>query len=118
MSYARASQANDSKSEALREQIRAAGLGCEIPGRELPSIELARASVAQLRDISRPEIRDAAKGLTEADALGLARALLTALGRSDHPDIDDNPIFGLYQVALDYRCSADGYRALFDQSRK
>ncbi len=112
MSFARTNESN-AKRDALYEQIEAAGLG-----RDLPAIETARASVAQLRKISRPEVRDAARGLTEADALGLARALLTALGKGDHPDIDDNPIFGLYQVALDYRCSADGYRALFDQQRR
>ncbi len=69
-----------------------------------------------------------AAGLGEPDATGLprpefledmaprelAQMLLAALGRGDHGDRDRNPIYALYQVALDYRTAAEGYRALVD----
>lgn len=47
------------------------------------------------------------------DPAQYARMLLEALGRADHPDATSNPIYALYQVAVDYRCSAEGYRTLY-----
>ena len=35
------------------------------------------------------------------------------LGRADHPDAQTNPLSALYQVAVDFRCSAQGYRDLY-----
>jgi len=46
------------------------------------------------------------------DPRQLAQLLLAALGRGDHGDRDTNPVYALYQVALDYRTAAEGYRAL------
>ncbi len=48
-----------------------------------------------------------------SDPADYARVLLEALGRADHPDAAGNPIYALYQVAVDYRCSAEGYRTLY-----
>jgi hypothetical protein len=42
-----------------------------------------------------------------------AREFLEALGRGDHPDAHDDPVYALYQVAVDFRCTAYGYRALY-----
>lgn len=42
-----------------------------------------------------------------------ARAYLDALGRAEHPDAATNPIYALYQVAVDYCCTAHGYRELY-----
>ena len=42
-----------------------------------------------------------------------ARDLLERLGRADHPDAERDPIYALYQVAVDLRCSAHGYRELY-----
>ncbi|MDJ0523263.1 MAG: hypothetical protein QNJ90_14430 [Planctomycetota bacterium] len=46
-------------------------------------------------------------------AEGRAREMLDRLGRADHPDAETDPIHALYQVAVDYRCSAHGYRELY-----
>ena len=54
--------------------------------------------------------------LTHIDPRVLAQLFLAALGRDDHPDSQSNPIYALYQVAVDYRCSADAYRALADMA--
>jgi len=48
-----------------------------------------------------------------ASAESRARAMLERLGRADHPDAEQDPIHALYQVAVDYRCSAYGYRELY-----
>lgn len=53
----------------------------------------------------------------QADPAGFARELLGMLGRLDHPEAQDNPIYALYQVAVDHRCSATGYRTLCDALR-
>jgi hypothetical protein len=50
---------------------------------------------------------------TAAEADERARAFLEALGHADHPDAVGNPIYALYQVAVDYRCTAHGYRTLY-----
>ncbi len=42
-----------------------------------------------------------------------ARDLLEKLGRGDHPDAERDPVHALYQVAVDLRCSAEGYRELY-----
>ncbi len=42
-----------------------------------------------------------------------ARDFLERLGRSEHPDAERDPISALYQVAVDFRCSAHGYRELY-----
>ena len=47
-----------------------------------------------------------------------ARELLELLGRGDHPDAEGDPIHALYQVAIDYRCSAHGYRELYLHHRR
>jgi hypothetical protein len=39
--------------------------------------------------------------------------MLEKLGRGDHPDAEQDPIYALYQVAVDCRCSAHGYRELY-----
>ena len=44
----------------------------------------------------------------------LAQLFLAALGRGDHPDSETNPVYALYQVALDYRCSAETRQSLAD----
>lgn len=54
--------------------------------------------------------------LDKMDPHALAQLLLAALGRGDHGDRDKNPIYALYQVALDYRCAAEGYRTLVDDA--
>lgn len=76
---------------AALDQLRAAGLGepCE-------------------RGLPRPTFLD------EMDPRELARLLLAALGRGDHGDRDKNPIYAIYQVALDFRTAAEGYRSLAD----
>ena len=50
---------------------------------------------------------------TAEEADDRARDFLEALGHGDHPDADTNPIYALYQVAVDYRCTAKGYRSLY-----
>lgn len=62
---------------------------------------------------ARSELASQAK----ADPTGFAQQLLRMLGRSDHPEAADNPIYALYQVAVDHRCSATGYRTLCDALR-
>jgi hypothetical protein len=47
------------------------------------------------------------------EAAERARAFLEMLGRSDHPDAGRDPLHALYQVAVDFRCSAHGYRDLY-----
>lgn len=42
---------------------------------------------------------------------------LELLGRSDHPDAETDPVYALYQVAIDYQCSAHGYRELYLRKR-
>lgn len=42
-----------------------------------------------------------------------ALELLAKLGRADHPDAQADPIYALYQVAVDFQCSAHGYRELY-----
>lgn len=48
-----------------------------------------------------------------AEAEEHAREFLEALGHADHPDAESNPIYALFQVAVDYRCTAKGYRSLY-----
>ncbi len=51
----------------------------------------------------------------EAHALALedrARMFLESLGHTDHPLAAEDPIYALYQVAVDYRCMAQGYEGL------
>ena len=55
--------------------------------------------------------RDASQ-MAREDPHAFALRLLALLGREDHPDAASNPIYALYQVAVDYRCSARGYRDL------
>ena len=54
---------------------------------------------------------EAPASAAEADAR--AREFLEALGHGDHPDAAENPIYALFQVAVDYRCTAKGYRSLY-----
>ena len=42
-----------------------------------------------------------------------ARDFLERLGRADHPDAERDPLNALFQIAVDYRCSAHGYRELY-----
>lgn len=60
-----------------------------------------------------PETLRAARGDPRVDLDARARLYLQMLGRADHPDAHDDPIGALYQVAVDLRCTADGYRALY-----
>jgi hypothetical protein len=50
---------------------------------------------------------------TTEEAEERARGFLEAIGHADHPDAEKNPIYALYQVAVDYRCTAHGYRSLY-----
>ena len=73
-------------------------------GAAIPVAPLDRRAFSQKdRDVSQ---------LAGEDPHHFARQLLDLLGRGDHPDAETNPIYALYQVAVDYRCSANGYRAL------
>jgi hypothetical protein len=47
-----------------------------------------------------------------------ARAFLALLGRADHPHAQEDPLHALYQVAVDYRCTAQGYRDLYLYQRR
>ncbi|MDA1194461.1 MAG: hypothetical protein O2894_04690, partial [Planctomycetota bacterium] len=51
------------------------------------------------------------------DEQARARAFLRLLGRTEHPDTDADPVYALYQVALDFQCSAYGYRDLYLRKR-
>ena len=42
---------------------------------------------------------------------------LEMLGKSDHPDAERDPVYALYQVAVDFQCSAHGYRELYLRKR-
>ena len=42
---------------------------------------------------------------------------LEMLGKSDHPDAERDPVYALYQVAVDFQCSAHGYRELYLRRR-
>lgn len=46
-----------------------------------------------------------------------AMEFLEMLGRSDHPDAEKDPVYALYQVAVDFQCSAHGYRELYLRKR-
>ena len=62
---------------------------------------------------ARPAPHRAPASPTWGDADERARHYLRLLGREDHPDAEDNPVYALYQVAVDLKCTADGYRALY-----
>ena len=42
-----------------------------------------------------------------------ARMFLESLGHIDHPLAAEDPLYALFQVAVDYRCMAQGYEGLF-----
>lgn len=42
---------------------------------------------------------------------------LEMIGKSDHPDAVRDPVYALYQVAIDFQCSAYGYRDLYLRKR-
>lgn len=46
-----------------------------------------------------------------------AAEFLEMLGKSDHPDAERDPVYALYQVAVDFQCSAHGYRDLYLRKR-
>lgn len=46
-----------------------------------------------------------------------AMEFLEMLGKSDHPDAVRDPVYALYQVAVDFQCSAHGYRDLYLRKR-
>ncbi len=46
-----------------------------------------------------------------------AMQFLEMLGKSDHPDAERDPVYALYQVAIDFQCSAHGYRELYLRKR-
>lgn len=46
-----------------------------------------------------------------------AAEFLEMLGKSDHPDAERDPVYALYQVAIDFQCSAHGYRELYLRKR-
>ncbi len=54
---------------------------------------------------------------TVSDAATRAHEFLEMLGRSDHPDAERDPLYALYQVAVDFQCSAHGYRELYLRKR-
>ena len=104
-------------------------------GREHPRARLLRflgevrpeiaSAVAHLEREALEQLRAAAYGdgpcaVQNAELLGhvdprvLAQLFLAALGRGDHPDSETNPVYALYQVALDYRCSAETRQSLAD----
>ena len=93
----------------------------------LPPEDDSRAHVAQtvtrLEREALDQLREAAFGaepgsipspefLGNVDPRVLAQLLLAALGRSDHPGGDVNPIYALYEVALEHRCDAEAFRSL------
>lgn len=47
------------------------------------------------------------------DETARAKEFLEQLGCSDHPDAETDPLHALYQVAVDFQCSAYGYRELY-----
>lgn len=46
-----------------------------------------------------------------------ARMFLESIGHDDHPLAVDDPLYALYQVAVDYRCMAQGYEGLLKRER-
>ena len=63
-----------------------------------------------------PRPPDLPPAALEAHALAVddrARMFLESLGHSDHPLAADDPVYALFQVAVDYRCMAQGYEGLF-----
>ena len=73
---------------------------------------------------STPEAVEAAAALEARRAKALVgdereRAIefLEMLGKSDHPDAERDPVYALYQVAVDFQCSAYGYRDLYLRKR-
>jgi len=52
-----------------------------------------------------------------ADEATRAKEFLELLGRGDHPDAERDPLDALYQVAVDFQCSAYGYRELYLRKR-
>ena len=94
------------------------------PPEDDSSTDIASA-VAHLEREALDQLRAAAYGnapgvipnaalLGHVDPRVLAQLFLAALGRGDHPDTETNPVYALYQVALDYRCSAETRQSLAD----
>ncbi|MDJ0975642.1 MAG: hypothetical protein QNJ98_14360 [Planctomycetota bacterium] len=92
-------------------------------GDTLPAVV---SDVERARSAALDQLRAAGLGMPDATGLPrpafldemppkeLAQLLLAALGRGDHGDREKNPIYALYQVALDFRTAAEGYRSLIE----
>ena len=76
--------------------------------RPTPSTEFPTKAQVEPAPILAPEQIEAL-----SDPQERARAFLELLGRSDHPDAQTDPVYAMYQVAVDYHCSAHGYRDLY-----
>ena len=88
--------------------------------RPTPGTETSKDS-AQAQTDDRVQ-KAAAREAKRADALlgderERAAQFLEMLGRSDHPDAEKDPVYALYPVAIDYQCSAHGYRELYLRKR-
>lgn len=44
-----------------------------------------------------------------------ARRYLESLGRADHQDAAEDPVYALFQIAADCRAQANGYRELYER---
>ncbi|MDF1701082.1 MAG: hypothetical protein P1V36_07985 [Planctomycetota bacterium] len=76
------------------------------------------ASAAERKTIEEAAALEAkrAKALV-GDECERAVEFLEMLGKSDHPDAERDPVYALYQVAIDFQCSAHGYRELYLRKR-
>lgn len=72
--------------------------------RTAPAVDLAPAA----EPVARPTV-----DLHTTDLAKMAQQLLAVLDRGEHADAASNPVYALFQVAVDFRCSAAGYRDLY-----
>ena len=83
--------------------------------RPTPGTEASASEQGTIEEAAALEVKRA-KALV-GDERERAVEFLELLGKSDHPDAERDPVYALYQVAIDFQCSAHGYRELYLRKR-